>query len=239
MENQGYSNLKSISRIKVADQVFSQLLKQIREGVWPVGSKLPSENVLCKQFKVSRVSVREAIKGMVALGIVETRQGEGSYVKGVNSETCTDNILLPMLFMDPPTLLEIVEYRKVVERGTMELATQYITEEEIHHLEELVESMEKNECDIREFAQIDLEFHISIALATKNNFVIKISNFMYELMSVSMENIIQQLGMKDGRYYHRIIVDSLKTGNHAMAVKAMEDHIEKTVERIKELIASN
>lgn len=230
------NGMVAISRVKISDQVFEQLLKQIKAGIWQPGQKLPSESVLCSDLKVSRISVREAVKRLAALNLVETKQGEGTYVCSVTSDMCTENVLLPMFVMDPPSLLEICEYRLITEPGSMALAVDNITQEEIDILESYVASMEDDESDYKEFVTNDLQFHLTISRATRNGFIIKVNNFMFDMLNVGMENIVNKLGRGDGKYYHRLILDSLKNGDKETAIKAMTEHIQHTVDRIKQII---
>ena len=75
------SGVKPIKRVSVGEQVFTQLKELLVQGEWKPGEKLPSENELAAQFGVSRITVRQALQKLGALGLVETRLGEGSFVK--------------------------------------------------------------------------------------------------------------------------------------------------------------
>lgn len=73
--------IKPINKVNVSEQVFSQLKKAIVEGVWKPGDKIPSENELASSFGVSRMTVRQSLQKLIALGLIETKLGDGSYVR--------------------------------------------------------------------------------------------------------------------------------------------------------------
>lgn len=228
-------NLTRIERKqKISSQVYEQLLAQIKSNAWEEGAKLPSEHELQQQFGVSRISIREAMQRLKTLGVVETRQGEGSFIRKVTSDNYRD-MMVPMFMIDKNSLQEILEYRMVMEVGSTEIAATRITQEECEALEEIVVRMEQNTTDIKRFAYDDNLFHMGIAKATKNTMLINVVLFMQDLLSRSMESIVTHLGMHDGRYYHRVILEALKVHDKEEAVRLMRKHVATTVERISEI----
>ncbi len=225
-------NLITVDRKSVKDQVFEQLQDQIIRGVWQPGSKLPSENELRKQLGVSRVSVREAIHKLAVLEIIETRQGEGSFVKQSSSSACM-SALLPVFLLEKRNLIEVLEYRKVMEVGAIEMAVERATQSDIDKLEVIVRRMEEEESDEKQFALDDLEFHMTISQATRNPLIIKVNNIIKDILNVSMKDIVHNLGRRDGRYYHRKILEALKRRDKEEAINTMREHVVLTIERIK------
>lgn len=229
-----FEPMKVVKQQKVSDQVYEQLLTQIKNDTWSEGEKLPSENELRVQLGVSRISVREAFQKLTALGIVETRHGEGSFVKRITSNNFKD-MLFPAFMINKNTLNEILEYRSIMEVGAIGLACERITEEEIQSLEKIVIRMEKNNDNFKKFASDDLAFHNAIAMASKNELIINVCVFVFELMAASMEHIVTTLGMIDGKYFHRLILEKLKQHDKEGALQAMRSHVEKTVVRMSEV----
>lgn len=230
------AKLETITSKKVADQVFDQLLTQIKQGTWKAGEKLPSESELCATFDVSRISIREAVKQLAAMGLIETRQGEGSFLRQISVGNCAQSALFPMFVMDPPSLLEIIEFRDITEPGAIALAAGRITPEELKELEQYVTDMQNKDIDIREFIDDDLKFHIAISKASHNSFIIKMNDFMFDMLREGMETIVSKLGRSDGIYYHTAILAALKNGSKETAVAIMKEHIERTSQRIKDLV---
>lgn len=229
-----FEPMKVVKQQKVSDQVYEQLLTQIKNDTWSEGEKLPSENELRVQLGVSRISVREAFQKLTALGIVETRHGEGSFVKRITSNNFKD-MLFPAFMINKNTLNEILEYRSIMEVGAIGLACDRITDEEIQSLEKIVIRMEKNIDNFKKFASDDLAFHNAIAMASKNELIINVCVFVFELMAASMEHIVTRLGMIDGKYFHRLILEKLKQHDKEGALQAMRSHVEKTVVRMSEV----
>lgn len=229
-----FEPMKVVKQQKVSDQVYDQLLTQIKNNTWSEGEKLPSENELRVQFGVSRISVRQAVQKLTALGIVETKHGEGSFVRKVTSDNYKD-MLFPAFMINKNTLTEILEYRSIMEVGAIALACERITEEEIVNLEKIVIRMENNTDNFKKFASDDLAFHNAVARASKNDLIINVSVFVFELMAASMEYIVTNLGMIDGKHFHRLILEKLKQHDKDGAVQAMQSHVEKTVVRMGEI----
>ncbi len=229
-----FEPMKVVKQNKVSDQVYDQLLTQIKNNVWLEGEKLPSENELKIQLGVSRISVREALLKLTALGIVETRHGEGSFIKKITSDNYKD-ILFPAFMINKNTLNEILEYRSIMEVGAIALACDRVTVEELVNLEKIVIRMENNTDNYKKFASDDLAFHNAIAMASKNDLIINVCVFVFELMATSMEHIVTNLGMIDGKHFHRLILEKLKQHDKEGALQAMRSHVDKTVVRMSEV----
>ena len=125
-----------ISRRNISRQVYDQMLDNILNGVWPPGTKLPSENELTQMFGVSRVPIREALKKLSTMGITQTRQGEGSFVQMMTPGMFM-NSLLPMLVWNRKSMMDILEYRRFLglrlERGGIKLHVTDVAEHFTEH----------------------------------------------------------------------------------------------------------
>ena len=224
--------LKRIKRKSVRDEVFWQLRDQILRRTWPPGSKLPSEHELSQTMGVSRVSIREGIQQLVSLGIVETRHGEGSFVRELSGQIHF-NALIPQLVLDDIDILHVLEYRRIVEKGTAAVAAERATEDDLAEMEAVYDRMVQLPDNIAEFARADLEFHLVVAKATGNPVIIKVNNVLRSILEVSMENIVSTLGMEDGLHYHRLIIEAIRARDVQAAESIMQEHIDRTIERLK------
>ena len=90
--------IKPIKRVNVGEQVLLQLKKMLIDGEWAPGSKIPSENELAELFEVSRITVRQALQKLNALGLIETRLGDGSYVRNLDIGDSM-NALIPFIYL--------------------------------------------------------------------------------------------------------------------------------------------
>ncbi len=226
-------HLTSVQRAGVKNHVFEQLRDQIMERNWPPSAKLPSEKALAEALGVSRVSIREALHMLVSLGLLETRHGGGTYVREYSGEILF-NPLLPMLALDTPDILHVLEYRKIVEKGIVSLVVKRAGNAEItEELEHTLRAMEGHKNDVRAFAQADLSFHLALAKATGNPVVVKVNAIITDILKVSMYGIVDLLGTQDGLNYHRRILDAIKAQDGPLAESLMEEHVERTIRRLK------
>ena len=153
-----------IQKKSLADMVAEQLKQQIVEGVYTIGDKLPTEPELMKTFKVGRSSIREAVKLLVNMGVVQVRQGSGTFV----AEASDDN--RGSINMSIADRTELDEVRKILDIAIVEKAVARRTEKDIERMQSSLEARKANAKNglIKECIEADLNFHIAIADATYN-----------------------------------------------------------------------
>ena len=229
--------LKNIKKESVRVQVFRQLRDQVLRRTWPPGCKIPSEHELSRTMGVSRVSIREGIQHLVSLGILETRHGEGTFVRELSGEIYF-NSLIPLMALDETDIFHVLEYRRIIEKGTAALAAERATDHDVAEMEAVYDRMVRSQGDVAEFAKEDLEFHLAVAKATGNSVLIKVNNVLRSVLSVSMENIVSTLGMRDGLHYHRLLIEAVRSRNAPEAERLMEEHVVGTIERLRSEAAS-
>lgn len=216
-----------IKNTKVYEQVVNQIKQMIVEGALKKGDKLPTERDLAEQLQVSRTSVREAIRALEVIGLVESRQGAGNYIR----ENFENSLLEPMSMMfllQESSPREIVELRKVLEIETVILAAERITEEELIYLKELLEEMKKSNSE-EVNVSLDKRFHYAIARASRNLLIINvlqvISQLVDDLIKGSREKI---LSVEENRTkltrQHELIYEALKNSDNKGAFEAMNGH---------------
>jgi GntR family transcriptional repressor for pyruvate dehydrogenase complex len=225
--------LKPIKKDSIRGQVFWQLRNQILNRSWPPGSKLPSEKELSKTMGVSRVSIREGIQHLVSLEILETRHGEGTFVRELGSGQVHFNALIPLLVLDDIDILQVLEYRQIVEKGSAALAAERATNQDLVEMEAVYGQMVQFRDNVADFASADLEFHLVLAKATYNPIIIKVNNILHSILEISMENIVNTLGMEDGLHYHRLIIDAIRDHNAQAAESIMQEHVDRTIVRLR------
>jgi DNA-binding FadR family transcriptional regulator len=224
--------LKPIKKESVRGQVFWQLRDQLIRRTWPPGSKLPSEHELSRTMGVSRVSIREGIQHLVSLGILETRHGEGTFVRELSGQVHF-NALIPLLVLEDIDILHVLEYRRIVEKGTAALAAERATDQDLIEMEAVYDQMVQVRDNVAEFARADLEFHLVLAKATRNPVIIKVNNVLRSILEISMENIVSTLGMEDGLHYHRLIIEAIRARDAQAAENIMQEHVDRTIVRLK------
>ncbi len=153
-----------IQKKSLADMVAEQLKQQIVEGVYKIGDKLPTEPELMKTFKVGRSSIREAGKLLVNMGVVQVRQGSGTFVADPSDN---DDVSIKM---SNANRTELNEVRKILDIATVEKAVARRTEKDIERMQSSLEARKANAKNglLKECIEADLNFHIAIADATHN-----------------------------------------------------------------------
>ena len=228
--------LEPVRRKSVSEEVFNKILNQIIQGTWIPKSKLPSENELCKLLNVSRISVRAALDRLNALGVVETRHGEGSFVS-CNSTDLYMNLLLRKIVLDRIDLLQIMEYRKIIECGTIALVVENATTSDLSKLASIIDEMEEEKDNIVAFASKDFEFHTELANISRNQVIIKVMEILKLILRESVIDIVPIVGTEVGIYYHRQILDVLIKRDKKLAEKFMGEHINMNIMRLKEQVS--
>ncbi|MCR8636903.1 MULTISPECIES: FadR/GntR family transcriptional regulator [Paenibacillus] len=191
-------SLTSIDKQNIVDEVYAQIKTNIVNGTWKPGDKIPSEHDLCQMFKVSRVSVRSAIQKMRAIGIITTRHGQGSFV----SQSIQDRILndlTPIMNITEKEFMDMMEFRETIEFKCIDLAVLRADEEDIRSIEQALEKMVAGRSDYKKYTAADIEFHVAIAKASKNEILYQVvknthaySEFLEELnrvFGVSQESV--------------------------------------------------
>ncbi|MDR3304192.1 MAG: GntR family transcriptional regulator [Treponema sp.] len=153
---------------RIAEQVYQALRRAIFERHFQVGDKLPSEGLLSKQFGVSKPSVKCALQRLAALGFIETRVGQGSFV--LESDPNLVLVKLRDLPLSDNDIAQITEYRMYFEMNATRLALKKITEDNFHKLEAILRQMDEavERDDSTLHSTLDYEFHLEVCRATQN-----------------------------------------------------------------------
>lgn len=220
--------IEPISRQTVSDQVFEQLKQNLVSGVWKPGDKIPSENELCTLFGVSRITARHALGKLAALGLIETRLGEGSYARDMSDGALLQEIL-PLIYStqisQQQMQTEVLEFRKIYEINAAALAAERITPEEVADLSRALEDMRKGVQDLPRYAQADLDFHSLLAEATGNSLIVQINSLISEVLRLSISQLTSGIGTENGLFYHQKLVEACAAHDPAAAAAAMRSHL--------------
>jgi GntR family transcriptional regulator, transcriptional repressor for pyruvate dehydrogenase complex len=168
-------------------QIVLQYIKEsISDGTFPPGSKLPTENEIAETLGVSRTPVREAVKILEALGLLDVRIGSGTYLR-VGLERSLSHVLMLQLSLHKTTPTKLMEARRIIERGCAELAAERRTEDDLAQMRASIELLEscinRPEATPNEMLEADLQFHRVIFQATKNELVAGIANFVLDMVA--------------------------------------------------------
>lgn len=160
-----------VRRVRTHEHVLAQIEQKILDGSLRAGEKLPSERDLVTALGVSRASVREALRALEAMGIIESHTGSGraagSVVTGQSTAALT-NLLRLHLALTQTSLSDLVETRIQLERSAARGAASSRTPADLAQLGDLVEAMRSREIEYQQFNALDTEFHVSIAKISGN-----------------------------------------------------------------------
>ena len=203
--------------------VADQLMKQIREGAFPPGTRLPGERELAERFNVSRVTVREAEISLQALGYISIKTGSGVYVLDPAENTGPG---LPSV-----TAFELTEARLLFESEAAALAAQHISDETLEHLGKLVETMSRDDPQFSEASQqADREFHLTIAKSSGNAAVQYVIETLWKIRTevpAVREVHAAICAVEDASHRHTEhadVVKALRDRDPAAARQAMQAH---------------
>ena len=221
------AELERIRRTKVYEEVAQQLHRLIVEGHFKPGDKLPTERELAEAFGVSRASVRDAVRSLELLGLVEPRQGQGRVVRPLSP----DGLVKPLasvLVRNRALLGELLEVRKMLEPPIAARAALLATPEEIARMEQIVdrqaERLRRGELPIDE----DTEFHYVIATAARNSVILQVIDVLMDLLQESRQQSLQVQGRPQKSVEgHRLILDGIRRRDPGATEAAMRQHLEE------------
>lgn len=209
----------------LSEKVADQILKMITvDKKFNIGDKLPNENELSSELGVSRTTLREAVKFLIAHNVLEIKRGKGTFVAD-NSELNEDYGLSDLDNLDINGM-DFFETRIMLEPTMTSYAALRATKEDIEELCRIDELINQNLYDVEKRTQYDIEFHYAISRATKNEFIIKILPVIFAGMDMS--SIFRRVSEEVVDYTvndHKMILEFIKKGDSAGAEAAMRMHI--------------
>jgi GntR family transcriptional regulator, transcriptional repressor for pyruvate dehydrogenase complex len=218
------SDFEAIRRNKVYEEVARQIERLILKKLRP-GDKLPSERELAELLGVSRSSIRDAIRSLELVGLVEPRQGAGTVVREVSAASFI-NPLANVLVHKRQLVSELLDFRKMLEPPLAARAATHASAEEVAEMEEILnrqgEKLRRGEAAVEE----DSEFHYSVAMASENSVVLKMLDVLMDLLRDSRERSLQVEGRPEKSLAgHQRILAAIKRRDATAAEAAMRRHI--------------
>ncbi|MBW8783057.1 MAG: FadR family transcriptional regulator [Novosphingobium sp.] len=215
------------------DRLYQDLARTLRrelaEGRYPVGSRLPAERELATQFGVSRPTVREAIIALEVQGLVEVRVGSGAYVLRLPGKADVPGFDI--------SAIELTEARMLFEGEAAALAATQISDDEIAEIERLVHEIARENQDPKGSVQADHAFHLAIARATRNKAVLEAVERLWMLRSNSPEAALlhakaRTANIKPVVDEHTAVLEALRRRDPEAARTAMRAHLSAVLESL-------
>jgi len=215
-----------IKKISISESVLKTIVELIRNGDLKPGDKLPSIQLFSEKLQVGASSVREALKQLQVMGVIEIKQGEGTFVKERVGMDSLSNYLGYLLDLKKQDILHLMEVRKIVERGAVALAAERASEDEINRLGNMIQRMREIIDEPTEFAEENVKFHLAITETSKNPILSLIFNSVYDLFMKEQEVVAKILDLKyESIESHINIWTAIKNHNIKKAIKEMEKHL--------------
>lgn len=220
-----------IKKQNLYEGVIKYIQGQIISGELKPGDKLPPQDKFAKQLGVSRVTLREALKGLNTLGLIHIKQGGGTYIK----EVTPDLFMQPMVpvMMSNENVMEIIEARLYVELGTVHLCSMNRDQRILGKIQKTLIDMEKSleDEDPNLFTSSDLHFHLAIGEGSGNSILMKILEIIQDILYQQQKkiNIYPQV-RKESYKDHQRIYQFIKGQDGEKGQQAMLKHLNKVKE---------
>lgn len=222
---------------RLSDKAVGQIKALIEEGRLKPGDKLPAERELIKLLSVSRTSLREALRVLEVLGLIDVRTGIGAFVKqtGAGALPAEWNALLKKTQQE---MIDLLEVREALEARAVELAAQKASAEELELCALTLAKMKQsaNTNDVAAAIQSDIEFHQLISKMSQNNFLIELSDSISHVLLDARHAFFR----RPNRIFvswqqHCRVVEALEKRDSQAAAEAMLLHLQDSKEVVKRL----
>lgn len=224
--------LHAIKKTRIHEEVFSQIRELIKEGRFKAGDQLPSERELAETFKVSRTSVREALRALESQGLIVSRTGSGNFIAELPVESLVGP-LARLLIDEKKALGDVFEMRKLIEPQIAALAAERATRDDIDRLKEIVGKQAAAVARGDTGVEADAELHFAIGRATRNQALQKLISGLMEMLSRSREESLQTGKRRQSSIdAHRRIIAAIEKHDQNRARSEMLRHIEEVEETV-------
>jgi DNA-binding FadR family transcriptional regulator len=215
--------------------IVDQIKQLIRDGSLKPGDRLPNERALCLQLGVSRVTVREALRGLEATGLIQVRLGArgGSFLTAPSPELVGEN-LAQLLTLSPITALAVTEARQIFELGILPLVLERASRQDIAELRTLVVDALSAKADGVYSTDMSAAFHVRLAACTHNPAIEALMHSFHGPLLSSLQEaktVAPLMGFK-GVEEHGDIVDAIEAKDLARARAILAQHLERTAQRV-------
>jgi GntR family transcriptional regulator, transcriptional repressor for pyruvate dehydrogenase complex len=225
-----------LARTTLTASAFEQLISYVVTGTWKAGDRIPPERELCQQLGIARTSLREALKAMELIGMLDSRVGDGTFVCP-RSEFLSRPLLWAFTGTDRAELRDIMEAREFLEQDLAGLAAERATEAEIEAIAEALNKMRKSIAEGQSTLDSDMEFHLAVARAAHNevlrNAVQLLRNLLRQWLVLKL--LIPQVPAQVLKQ-HEAIYRAIRAGDSEAARKAMWAHLEETAHLVTQVV---
>ena len=222
-----------VDRTKLFERIVAQIQGRIERGELHAGDRLPPERELALSFGASRTAVREALKTLAQMGLVDMRPGRGTVVTDNTSAAMRSSLGLMLRVNHLRSPYALVELREIIEPEIAALAAERATEAHIAALRDAVNTMERSLRLADAYIEADNEFHRTLALATRNPLIISLVDSIVALLAEQRTHIFSVPGGPErGQVFHHTLLEAVERRDVERARSAMRAHLTQVSEDV-------
>ena len=225
--------LSSLRRGSLAELATRQLHDQVTGGTWPVGSRIPAETELAVQLGVGRSTVREAVRALVHVGLLESRQGAGTFVRALSTAGWEP-------LVRRAAVLEVYEVRGGLEFQAARLAASRRTEADIERIDAALDERRDawRRGRDRAFVEADLAFHRAVVAAAHNQLLERmyeefVSTLREALLNFVMNDPLDHQVSETVQDAHTALAQAIRAGDHDAAIAATSANLDTTADSLR------
>jgi GntR family transcriptional repressor for pyruvate dehydrogenase complex len=220
-----WPSLEPVRSTRIYEEIVRQIRLLIRDGHLKSGDRLPPERDLAERFRVSRTSVREAMRALESRGLIAIRPGEGAFVREVSVESLVEPLALVIL-AHRETIADLYEARRLLEPPIAGLAARRASPEEVAEMARILEQQGAEVEAGRTGLAQDAAFHTALAHSTHNQAITRIVTTLMDLLAQSREESLSHPGRPVRSHGdHRHILAAVETRDSRRAEQAMLAHL--------------
>ena len=219
--------IQPIKKTRIAEEVADRIRMLILDGTFPAGQPMPSERLLRERFGVSRGSIRDALRTLETIGLLETRHGQGTFPK----ELTVDRLVAPLasvMTYRHDLQDELMDVRRMFEPAVARAAATRATDEDFADLHRILDAQRRRLKTGRSAIVEDTAFHAALARSTRNRVVMRIMATLNDLLVESRALSLKQKGRPERSVEgHEAVVAALRCRDAEGAARAMYKHIDQ------------
>jgi GntR family transcriptional repressor for pyruvate dehydrogenase complex len=223
-------------RHRIGPEVLNRILELVQTGNLRPGDRLPPERELIEIFGIGRPGLRESLRSLATLGVIEIRHGGGAYITGLDAK----RLLAPLDFvlsLTPKILDESTECRRLIECDAVRKAAENATAADIAEFEEMLRAHAAVKTDPVGFRILDSRFHSKIYATARNSVLEKVATALYNIGLEQRRIVTTQKGqIAKSTKDHKAIVAALRLGDPSVAMAAMEVHLGHIADSTRDLL---
>lgn len=223
---------------RVSDSTIDQILSLITSGQLQPGDQLPSERTLIKRLEVGRTSLREALRALEAIGIIEVRPGVGSFVKNLSPATAMSSQWIPWLVTHEPEIMELVELRQALETRAASLAAERANAEQRDAIRATLRQMEQAiaDGDMPATIEADKSFHEALAAASHNSLIADVLRLANNALAETREAVLSLPNRPTKSLAeHWLVWEAIEAHDPVKAEETVLNHISGVVNDIQQI----